>query len=153
MNKEEKRKQFWDSIEDDKGSWIEKARYRRDNRSWLRKSQRIAVRVLSVLNEKGMQQKELAKAMDVSPQQVSKIVKGKQNLTLETISKLESVLGVSLMEVPVHQFEMKVEATKSFKVTFGKDKKQVFANKQDLQTVNQDSWNPSEERNHLKLVS
>ena len=138
---------------DDKDGWLEKAKYRRDNRSWLRKSQRIAVRILSVLNEKGMQQKELAEAMDVSPQQVSKIVKGKQNLTLETITKLEAVLGVTLLEVPKRQFEMKVEATKSSKANFGKIKKQVFANKQDLQTANQDSWNPSEERTPLKLVS
>lgn len=91
---------------DDNGSWIEKAKYRRDNRPWLRKSQRIAVRILSVLDKKGIQQKELAKALDVSPQQVSKIVQGKQNLTLETISKLEAVLGVILFEVPVSQFEM-----------------------------------------------
>lgn len=121
MNKEEKRKQFWNSIENDKGSWIEKARHRRDNRSWLRKSQRIAVRILSELNEKGMQQKELAEAMDVSPQQISKIVKGKQNLTLETISKLESVLGVKLFEVPVPQFEMNVER-KTIQTNLSKEK-------------------------------
>lgn len=103
MNKEEKRKQFWDSVKDDNGSWIKKAKYRRDNRAWLRKSQSIALRILNVLDEKGMQQKELAEAMDVSPQQISKIVKGKQNLTLETISKLEAVLETTLVEVPKRQ--------------------------------------------------
>src|SRR5690625_6227554 len=98
-----KKKEFLAGIEDSKGNWLEKAKYRRENRVWLRKSQRIAVRILSVLNEKGMQQKDLAEAMDVSPQQISKIVKGKQNLTLETISKLETVLEVKLFEVPVPQ--------------------------------------------------
>jgi plasmid maintenance system antidote protein VapI len=144
MKKEEKRKQFWDSIEDDKGSWLEKARYRRENRSWLRKSQRIAVRVLSVLNEKGMQQKELAEAMDVSPQQVSKIVKGKQNLTLETISKLESVLGVKLFEVPVPQFEMNVER-KTVRTNLSKDKSAQVKSRKDLAVVNMQLWTPSSE--------
>jgi transcriptional regulator with XRE-family HTH domain len=144
MKKEEKRKQFWDSIEDDKGSWLEKARYRRENRSWLRKSQRIAVRVLSVLNEKGMQQKELAEAMDVSPQQVSKIVKGKQNRTLETISKLESVLGVKLFEVPVPQFEMNVER-KTVRTNLSKDKSAQVKSRKDLAVVNMQLWTPSSE--------
>lgn len=104
-----KKKEFLAGIEDSKGNWLEEAKYRRENRVWLRKSQRIAVRILSVLNEKGMQQKDLAEAMDVSPQQISKIVKGKQNLTLETISKLETVLEVKLFEVPVPHVEMNVE--------------------------------------------
>src|SRR5690625_5428768 len=92
-----KKKEFLAGIEDSKGNWLEKAKYRRENRVWLRKSQRIAVRILSVLNEKGVQQKDLAEAMDVSPQQISKIVKGKQNLTLERISKLENVIAVNLV--------------------------------------------------------
>jgi len=138
------RKKIEEIAVDDKGSWIEKARYRRDNRSWLRKSQRIAVRVLSVLNEKGMQQKELAEAMDVSPQQVSKIVKGKQNLTLETISKLESVLGVKLFEVPVPQFEMNVER-KTVQTNLSKDKSAQVKSRKDLAVVNMQLWTPSSE--------
>jgi transcriptional regulator with XRE-family HTH domain len=51
----------------------------------------------AALREKGMTQKDLAEKLNVSPQQVSKIVKGKENLTLETISKLEYVLGVELI--------------------------------------------------------
>jgi plasmid maintenance system antidote protein VapI len=138
------RKKIEEIAVDDNGSWIEKARYRRDNRSWLRKSQRIAVRVLSVLNEKGMQQKELAEAMDVSPQQVSKIVKGKQNLTLETISKLESVLGVKLFEIPVPQFEMNVER-KTVRTNLSKDKSAQVESRKDLAVVNMQLWTPSSE--------
>lgn len=144
MNKEEKRKQFWDSIEDDRGSWIEKARYRGENRAWLRKSQRIAVRVLSILNEKGMQQKELAEAMDVSPQQVSKIVKGKQNLTLDTISKLEFVLGVKLFDVPNPQFEMNVER-KNVRTDLSKGISTAVKSRKDLSEMNIQLWTPSKE--------
>ena len=138
------RKKIEEIAVDDKGSWLEKARYRRENRSWLRKSQRIAVRVLSVLNEKGMQQKELAEAMDVSPQQVSKIVKGKQNLTLETISKLESVLGVKLFEVPVPQFEMNVER-KKVRANLSKEKSTSVKSRKDLSEMNMQLWTPSQD--------
>lgn len=138
------KKKIEDIAVDDTGSWIEKARYRRDNRSWLRKSQRIAVRVLSVLNEKGMQQKELAEAMDVSPQQVSKIVKGKQNLTLETISKLEAVLGVKLFEVPVPQFEMNLER-KTIQANLSKEKSTALKSRKNLSDMNMQLWTPSEE--------
>ena len=37
--------------------------------------------------------------MDVSPQYVSKIVKGKENLSLETIWKIEEALGITLISV------------------------------------------------------
>jgi len=109
---------------DDTSGWLEKARYRRANRGWLRKSQKIAIRVLSVLDEKDMQQKELAEAMEVSPQQVSKIVKGKQNLTLQTISKLEQVLGISLFELPRQSYTKKVEVKKTAKTTYDKKSEQ-----------------------------
>lgn len=117
-----KKKEFLESIEKSDGKWLKDAKYRRANRKWLRKSQNIALRILDVLDEKGMQQKELAEALDVSPQQISKIVKGKQNLTLETISKLEQVLGVELVGVPKYQTKMDVDK-KEVKTNFGKRKK------------------------------
>lgn len=106
---------------DDSSGWKEDAKYRLANRKWLKKSQHIALRILTVLDERGMQQKELAETLDVSPQQISKIVKGRQNLTLETISKLEQVLGVELVEVPKHQMKMDVDK-KEVKTSFGKQR-------------------------------
>ena len=44
--------------------------------------------------------KMLAEEMGVTPQYINKVVKGKENLTLETISKIEQVLGIILFEVP-----------------------------------------------------
>ena len=38
--------------------------------------------------------------MGVTPQYINKVVKGKENLTLETITKIEQVLGITLIEVP-----------------------------------------------------
>lgn len=136
------RKKIEEIAVDDTGTWLKKARYRRDNRAWLRKSQHIAVRILSVLKEKGMQQKGLAEALDVSPQQVSKIVQGKQNLTLETISKLEAVLGVKLFEVPVPQFQMEVEK-KDVQTSISRKKSEVVKSHMDLSDLNMQLWEPS----------
>lgn len=136
------RKKIEEIAVDDKGSWLEKARYRRENRSWLRKSQRIAVRVLSVLNEKGMQQKELAEAMGVTPQQVSKIVKGKENLSLKTISKIETVLGVKLFEVPIPQFQVAVER-KAMHASISKESATCVKSRSGLSEMSMQVWRPS----------
>lgn len=80
-------------------SWQEEANWYRQNSGWLKRSSKIAFRILSELDNKGMSQKDLALRMDVSPQYVSKIVKGKENLSLETIWKIEEALGITLISV------------------------------------------------------
>ena len=49
------------------------------------------------LEELKMSQKELAEKMKCSPQYVSKLLKGSENLTLDTISKLEECLDLNLV--------------------------------------------------------
>jgi transcriptional regulator with XRE-family HTH domain len=71
--------------------------FRKENKSWLRESMRIAVKVLLALKEQDMTQKELAEKMNVSPQYISKLVKGKENLTLETLTKLQNILGIDIL--------------------------------------------------------
>jgi transcriptional regulator with XRE-family HTH domain len=81
--------------------WMEEAQFATDNAVWIKKSQLIALKVLRTLRELGMTQKELAERMGISPQQVNKLVKGKENLTLETIARVGEALGVDLFEVLV----------------------------------------------------
>ena len=77
--------------------WKARAKYCRDNRDWLKKSAAIAIKVLDTLKEQGLTQKDLAERMGVSPQQVNKITGGQENLTLQTISKLELILGIRII--------------------------------------------------------
>lgn len=77
--------------------WREKAEWRRENGRWLRYSGFIALTVMRRLEELKMSQKELAKKMNCSPQYVSKLLKGSENLTLDTISKLEECLDLDLV--------------------------------------------------------
>ncbi len=83
---------------DKASSWKADAKLRRDNREWLKKSAAIALRVLDTLKALGLSQKGLAERMNVSPQQINKIVKGHENLTLETITSLEISLGIKIIE-------------------------------------------------------
>ena len=80
-----------------KTDWREKAEWRRVNRRWLRYSGFIALTVMHRLEELKMSQKELAEKMNCSPQYVSKLLKGSENLTLDTISKLEECLNLDLV--------------------------------------------------------
>ncbi len=87
-----------------KSSWLEEATERQKNASWMSKSADFAFALLRELRHKGMSQRELAEKMGVSAQYVSKIVKGRENLSLETICKIEEALDVSFINInrPVH---------------------------------------------------
>jgi|694.fasta_scaffold03216_12 plasmid maintenance system antidote protein VapI len=76
---------------------MERNRERIRNRAMLRESQQIALKVLMKLDELGWTQKDLAKAMEVSPQQITKIVSGKENLTIETQIKLQNILDIPVL--------------------------------------------------------
>jgi DNA-binding Xre family transcriptional regulator len=86
-------------------SWQEDVLFYDQNKQWLDRSAKIAIKILSTLrnnrkeNRSPNSQKDLAELMGVSPQQVNKMVKGTENLTLETISKIEKALGIQLMEI------------------------------------------------------
>lgn len=86
-------------IASEPNKWLEEADYRFENKAWLQKSQAIALKILRTIRAKGMTQKELAEKLNVSPQQVNKWVKGKENFTLETISKIENVLDIQLIKI------------------------------------------------------
>jgi transcriptional regulator with XRE-family HTH domain len=85
-------------------TWIVEAEQRLARREWIEKSSRIAMRILNEIRSQkisnGMSQQILSEKMGVSPQYISKILKGHENLSLETISKIEKVLGISLIDIP-----------------------------------------------------
>ena len=78
--------------------WREEAEWRRANREWLRYSQYIAIRMLSRMDELHITQTILAEKMGCSQQYISKVLKGKENLSLETISKIEFALDIDLVK-------------------------------------------------------
>lgn len=77
--------------------WLDAALQWKKNAAWLRHSQNIALDILERLDEMDLKQKDLANKLEVSPQIVSRWLKGKENFSLETISRLEAVLSIQLI--------------------------------------------------------
>jgi len=77
--------------------WREKAEWRQHNKSWLRYSQLVAIRMLEQMETENLTQKALAERLGCSQQYVSKILKGQENLSIETISKIEEALSLELL--------------------------------------------------------
>lgn len=90
-------------ISDESAKWLDRAKWYEENEEWLDKSARIAIKILHELRTKKITQKELADAIGVTAQYINKVVKGGENLGLETICKIEKALGINLISVP--QFE------------------------------------------------
>lgn len=78
---------------------IERAKSRKENREWLRMSQEIALALRYHLRNAGMTQKDLAEKLGVSPVYVGKLLKGSENLTLETICKLHKAMDESVVSI------------------------------------------------------
>ena len=78
--------------------WRAAAEARRENKEWLRYSQHIAMMMLDKMEALGLTQKGLAERMNCSQQYVSKLLRGTENLSIETIFKIESALGLQILE-------------------------------------------------------
>ena len=77
--------------------WKEDAEYRRKNANWLIYSAMIALQVKQRMTEMGVTQVMLAEKLGCTQQHISMLLKGKNNLTLETIAKLEEALEFSIL--------------------------------------------------------
>lgn len=82
---------------DTPSKWRENAEWRMANKSWLRYSQGIAMMMLDKMEELGLTQKALAERMGCSQQYISRVLKGSENLSIETISKIETALQLEIL--------------------------------------------------------
>ena len=96
---------------DTAGKWREEAEYRRKNSRWLLYSAMISFRVKARMEEVGMTQVVLAEKLGCTQQHVSMLLKGKNNLTLETIAKFEEALDFDIIGdalIPVNGYNQGV---------------------------------------------
>jgi ribosome-binding protein aMBF1 (putative translation factor) len=84
---------------DESARFLERVKFRKENKAWLNKSLEIAITVSHTLETKKITPEALASRMDTSLQEVDKILKGQENMTLQTISKLEAALGIELINI------------------------------------------------------
>ena len=78
-------------------NWRAKIEWRRENRDRMRHRQEIALAMLNKMDELKLSQREVAKQLGCSQQYVSKLLKGGENLSLETISKIEKALTITII--------------------------------------------------------
>jgi len=103
-------------VSEEKSGWLEKAKYRQENQDWLDISFSIAIKILSVLraNKKKAifpkNQKELAEALDCTPQYISKLLKGTEKLNIETISKIQKALNIVIIEKGIDEKKIEIFA-------------------------------------------
>ena len=70
---------------------------------WVCHSQAIAATMSDRMEELGMTQRVLAEKMNCTQQYVSKVLKGRENLSLETLSKIENALGIKILQVRINK--------------------------------------------------
>lgn len=78
----------------------EEIRNRREqiiNAPWLNRSTKIALRIRKELRLQGLSQSDLARLIGVTPAAITKILSGKENLSLQTICKVEEALGTQII--------------------------------------------------------
>jgi len=128
---------------------IEEVKQRINNRAMLRESQQIALKVLMKLDELGWSQKNLAKAMEVSPQQITKIVSGKENLTIKTQIQLQNILNIPVL---ASYYENRMEEMDKWILTIEKRVEKIVAqsnrisnNYQETKTVELKRYDYSQE--------
>lgn len=79
--------------------FVEEATWRKENASWLRWSRQLAVTLIGYMQDNGMKRADLASRLGVSPQYVSKLLSGTENLSFKSIANIEDKLGISCLAI------------------------------------------------------
>lgn len=77
--------------------FTEEATWRKENASWLRWSRQLAVKLIGYMQDNGLKRADLALKLGVSPQYVSKLLSGTENLSFKSIANIEERLGISCL--------------------------------------------------------
>jgi transcriptional regulator with XRE-family HTH domain len=105
-----------------KSPWREKARKRLENRDMLDFSFSVAIRILTLMKKNGLTQKELAEKLSVTPQYLSKYLKGNTAPNFRLIKSASRFFGEEIVTVT------KEEPTIKTKVTAKKDLRPYISN-------------------------
>ena len=82
----------------ERSTFVDDAKWRRDNASWLKRSRRVAYAIMDYMQKNQFSRNDIAEKLGVSPQYVSKILSGKANLSFKTIFEIEEGLGIEVFQ-------------------------------------------------------
>lgn len=77
--------------------WKEQAKWRRENKCWLKHARSIAIQMLEAMKEQDIDTTELGERLVYGAEVMNTILKGQHNLTLAMIADLEEVLGIKII--------------------------------------------------------
>jgi len=75
-------------------------RIKPENRIFVQKNMAISQQIADLLEAKGWSQKRFAEVLDKRESEVSKWLSGTHNLTLNSLAKMEAVLGSEIITTP-----------------------------------------------------
>ena len=79
--------------------FVEEANWRKENAGWLRWSRQLATTLIGYMQDNGLKRADLADRLGVSPQYVSRLLSGTENLSFKSIANIEEKLGISCLEI------------------------------------------------------
>ncbi len=88
-----------DHEDDTPSQFVNEANWRRENASWLRWSRQLALTHISYMQDNGIKRAELASKLGVTPQYVSRLLSGTENLSFKSIANIEDKLGISCLVI------------------------------------------------------
>ena len=79
--------------------FVKDEQWRKENESWLKWSRQLAVSLVGYMQDHKMKRADLATALNVSPQYVSRLLSGTENLSFKSIANIEDKLGINCGEL------------------------------------------------------
>lgn len=95
-----KKEKFLELVSEDTSDTVKWMKERQRDRDLYRFSAKIAFAISHRLDQLNWTQTKLAEEMDLTKQQVSKWLSGKENFKIGTILKMQEVLKTRLIEIP-----------------------------------------------------
>ena len=79
--------------------FMEDVKWRKENEGWLRWSRQLATALIGYMQDNKMKRADLAHKLNVSPQYVSRLLSGTENLSFKSIANIEEKLGISCIAI------------------------------------------------------
>ena len=80
-------------------SWLKIAKYNENNKFWLNITFHIATKILIEIRKQNISKEKLSKGTKIKLETINKIGKGKYNLNLKQIGKIELFLKIKLINI------------------------------------------------------
>ena len=102
------KEKFLSKVSSCDNTWITENDFKLLNPEEIKLRASIALELRRYMKDNSLKQSDLAKQLSVSPQYVNKILRGRENLTLHTFFRLNSVLNLNLVNTLIVQPKEKV---------------------------------------------